>query len=63
MTPYQHVLAARLAVCEAFYYGGPEAAIEELTHASLELAPLIHEGGLMHSSAFGAAVRMVCRSF
>ena len=46
------LLASARSAGKTVDYRGQTYTIEELTHASLELAPLIHEGGLMHSSAF-----------
>jgi hypothetical protein len=52
--PYQHVLAARLSVCEAFYYEGPDAALAAVGAASMTLAPYVIGGALMHHVVFDA---------
>ena len=50
----QLICDCRMAVCEAYLYDGPEAALVAVADASMTLAPLVAEGELLAPAAWDA---------
>lgn len=48
----QFLLECRAAICEAYYYDGPQAALMAVAEVSLEIAPLVIEGELAAASTW-----------
>ena len=50
--PAQTLRDCRMAICEAYFFDGPQAALMAVATASNELAVLVAEWGLMPSAAW-----------
>ena len=50
----QLIRDCRMAICEAYFYDGPQAALVAVADASMTLAPLVAEGEALATAAWDA---------